>query len=85
MNQFHRDYKTSLLRVCEKIETLAEKGIQLGIYQSTDFFPYLPNFRHEIMSIKTDDGFKSYYGNWGAQEINTLIKQVCGVVCDYNK
>ncbi len=84
MNQFHKDYKTSILRVCETVESLAEKGIERGIYQPIDFFPYLPNFRGEIMNITTDEGFKTYYGNWGAQEIKTLIKQVCGVVCFSN-
>jgi len=81
MNQFHRNYKDSILRVCEKVEALAEIGIQQGISQRSDFFPYLPNFRLEIMNIKTDEGFKSYYGNWGAQELKTLIHQVCGKVC----
>lgn len=81
MNQFHKDYKISILRVCEKVEELARRAIQLGIYQETDFFPYLTNLRREIMNITTDDGFQSYYGNWGAREIDTLIKQVCGSVC----
>ncbi|MDR3539613.1 MAG: hypothetical protein P4L69_01390 [Desulfosporosinus sp.] len=81
MNQFHKDYKTSILRVCEKVETLAEMGIQHGMCQSVDFFPYIPNLRHEIMGITTDEGFKSYYGNWGVQELDTLIRQVCGKLC----
>ena len=81
MNQFHKDYKISILRVCEKVEALAEMGIQNGIFQPSDFFPYLPNLRREIMDIKTDEGFRTYYGNWGAQELKTLIQQVCGKVC----
>lgn len=81
MNQFRKHYKSSLLRVCEKVESLADKGIKQGLYQSFDFYPYLTNLKHEIMSIQTDEGFKSYYGNWGTQEINILIKQVCGKVC----
>lgn len=84
MNQFHNDYITSILRVCEKVESLADIGIKRGLYQPTNFFPYLTNLRYEILCIKTDDGFKSYYGNWGVHEINILIKQVCGKVCVCN-
>lgn len=81
MNQFRKDFITRLLKVCEKVESLALKGIMQGLYQPTDFYPYITNLKHELMCIKTDDGIKSYYGNWGVQEINILIKQVCGKVC----
>ncbi|SPF56500.1 hypothetical protein SBF1_920004 [Candidatus Desulfosporosinus infrequens] len=81
MNQFYKDFKISILRVCEKIESLAEIGIQNDIAKSSDFFPYIPNFRHEIIGITTDEGFKSYYGNWGVKELDSLIKQVCGKIC----
>lgn len=82
MNQYHKDYRTSILRVCEKLETIARIGIQQGLLsRPSDFFHYLPNFRSEIRRIKTNEGFQSNYARWGARELNTLTKQVCGKVC----
>ncbi|HEY8910873.1 MAG TPA: hypothetical protein VIM51_11425 [Desulfosporosinus sp.] len=81
MNRFHKDFKISILRVCEKVETLAKMGIRNNLAKPSDFFPYIQNFRDEIMGITTDEGFKSYYGNWGVKELDSLIKQVCGKIC----